>query len=299
MKSRIQLVKVLRDVALTGDPLDPDLAVVRRILLTTKSFDLFRYLAGPPVSEDDIYTLAVQRPVRVKKAEIAADDDIARRLYQLIILLHDRRRFPWFPVLEAAEDDPNILSLVQPARLPTRTEIRNALRSTAVLHAAQALATERRSYGREVERKLRDKLTAIGLKKVPARDKGKISDADAVPAPGTFYGECTFYGRRVDLLIGLPKRYVIAVESKDSSSAVNSVKRLSNDTGAKARIWEKGYGQNATSVALISGVYHPDTLRKAQETGLKLVWAHRMGEFVDWVRERCGIPLVLPAPSVQ
>jgi hypothetical protein len=97
------------------------------------------------------------------------------------------------------------------------------------------------------------------------------------------YGECSVYGRKTDLLIGLPDKRLVAVEAKDSSSVVNSVKRVLNDTAAKARHWDGHAGKMLIPVALLSGVFGVANLRDAQASGLFLVFSHDLQSFADWL----------------
>ena len=145
------------------------------------------------------------------------------------------------------------------------------------------MQTERRAYGRAVERALRDRLQAMGYVRATAPNKGKITAPIHMPAALTFYGECSIHGRRTDLLIGLPDGRAIAVEAKDSSSVVNSVKRVLNDTAAKAEHWHAKFGEMLIPVALLSGVFGTDSLRTAQAKGLYLVFAHDLDSFVAWL----------------
>src|SRR3546814_20659377 len=66
---------------------------------------------------------------------------------------------------------------------------------------------------------------------------GRIVAPNQHPAPRTFYPECSLRARKTDLLIGLSDGRAVAVEAKDSASVLNSVKRVLNDTAAKARYW--------------------------------------------------------------
>ena len=103
------------------------------------------------------------------------------------------------------------------------------------LHAAQSLQTERRGHGKIVERRLETRLSELGFVKVsgqqPKRTRKGAASVQALPAypakgritqpshhPGYphFYGECTVYGRKVDLFIALATGRMIALEAKDS-----------------------------------------------------------------------------------
>jgi hypothetical protein len=94
------------------------------------------------------------------------------------------------------------------------------------------------------------------------------------------------YGRKVDLFIALRTGRMIALEAKDSSSALNSTKRLLNDTAAKAKHYSVAAGKNIISVALLSGVFKASDLIEAQNAGLYLVWAHDLDGFIDWIKSQ-------------
>lgn len=285
--ARRDCADLLRALATLGeDPTRPRLTELRRLLFDPRLFAALRYLTAPPVSEDDLYTLTAARPGRLTRAVLGRDDELTRRLFHLILAMADHSRFPWLPKSRIAPGGGLIVET--PGRPPRRSELRRALIATAPLQAAQSLATERRGFGREVEGWLRRALEEAGFVAERPPNGGHIDNAGLAPGPRRFYGECMFFGRRADLLIGLPGAFIVAVESKDSNSAANSVKRLANDTGAKARTWRDGYGANLCSVALINGVFALSTLRQAQAAGVRLAWAHRIPEFVGWLAAQAG-----------
>ena len=170
------------------------------------------------------------------------------------------------------------------------------------MHASQALQTERRGHGKVVEQRLELRLVEVGFVKIsgqkkkapneetstptlpPFPPKGKITQPSHHPVYPHFYGECTVYGRKVDLFIALATGRMIALEAKDSSSALNSTKRLLNDTAAKAKQYTVEAGKNIISVALLSGVFKLSDLQAAQKAGLFLVWAHDIDGFVEWIK---------------
>src|SRR3546814_18170430 len=71
--------------------------------------------------------------------------------------------------------------------------------------------------------------------------------------------------RKTDLLIGLSDGRAVAVEAKDSDSVLNSVKRVLNDTAAKARYWDSQCGKTVVTVALRSGAFGVDNLKSRSE----------------------------------
>lgn len=271
--------------ALAGiDPGSPDIASVRAVLLDSELFDALRYVAGPPVSEDDLGVLVTRGVSGISRTGLATDDKLPGTVLALICRLADPFRFPW----------------IASRRKPSGREMRRAIEATTGLHAVQSLQTERRGYGKQVERRLQVRLSELGFVKITGRNvrsgdsvpfpvyppRGRITQPSHHPVFPHFYGECTVYGRKVDLFIALLTGRMIALEAKDSSSALNSTKRLLNDTAAKAKHYRDAGGRNIISAALLSGVFKLADLKAAQEAGLYLVWAHAMDDFVDWIRSQ-------------
>jgi hypothetical protein len=208
----VRLFKALNGI----DPNNPDPQIVRALLLEDDLFDALRYVAGPPVSKDDLGVLVTRDIKGFSKTSLRTKDELPGQVLQLICRLADPYRFPWVA-----------------DRRPVRShELRTAIRSTMTLHAAQTLATERRGYGKLVEKRLETRLIELAFTKAKAPNQAKISAPMHYPKYPQFYGECTVHGRKVDLFIALPDGRMIAVEAKDSSSGLNSVKRILNDTAA-------------------------------------------------------------------
>jgi hypothetical protein len=255
--------------ALSGvDPNKPDAATVRQILLDDELLAALRYVAGPPVSEDDLGVLVTRDIKGLSKSGLRQDPDLPGKVLQLICQLADPYRFPW----------------LADRRRPSSHELRTAIRSTMTLHAAQTLATERRGHGKVVEKRLETRLVDLGFAKAKSPNKAKINAPVHYPSYPSFYGECTVHGRKVDLFIALPDGRMIAVEAKDSSSGLNSVKRILNDTAAKARHFTSHAGKNIITVGLLSGVFKVDSLKAAQNADLYLVWSHDLDGFVEWIK---------------
>lgn len=280
---RKALVRLFRKLSAV-DNRNPSAALVREVIADEEMFAALRYVAGPPVSEDDLGVLVTRSVIGIAQRALAEDDALPVAVLRLICKMSDPFRFPWIPA----------------GRPPTPRELREAIATTSALHASQALQTERRGYGRAVEQSLVTRLEAMGYGKVTGgRGKpklkagqplppayppnGKVTQPSHHPAFPHFYGECTVYGRKVDLFIALKSGVMIALEAKDSSSALNSTKRLLNDTAAKAKHYQVAAGKNVISVALLSGVFKVADLAQAQAAGLYLVWAHDLDEFVAWI----------------
>jgi hypothetical protein len=225
--------------------------------------EALRYLAGPPISKDDLETVAeaVLTPSRLKN-----NPAMARSIVEVIRNGLDRRRFPW--VIEARE--------------PTEAERSAAVLASAALLATRRLETNRRNNEKQrQELEVQDALARAGWTKVPTRTIHVLSGA---PRPGEFCAESMLGKRKADLIVGLWDGRVMPIECKVSNSATNSVKRLNNDAAAKAEAWRIDFG--ATQVvpsAVLSGVYKLHNLVDAQSRGLRIFWAHDIERLVAWV----------------
>jgi hypothetical protein len=254
-------------VLVAVDPISPDPKTIRTILFDRALRSALRYVAGPPVSDDDLSVLVTRSTAKLTHTKLKADDELAGAVLKLICSMSDPIRFPW----------------IDNKREPTRHELKHAIRATAAMHAAQTLQTARRGYGREVEKVLENRLLSLNFEKVATPNKAMITAPSHWPAKRTFYGECSVYGRKADLVIGLTDGRFVAVEAKDSSSALNSIKRVLNDTAAKAKHWHDKAGEEIIPVALLSGVFNVESLKSAQESKLYLVWTHELNSFVEWL----------------
>jgi hypothetical protein len=193
---------------------------------------------------------------------------MVERLMQVVINTVDRRRFPWL----AEEREPN------------EAERNAATLASACLWAYQRLQADRRNAGKEkLEGRTEQCLKDIGFEKQEKRKINLLSDA---PEAGAFFLETACAGRQADFVVGLWDGRTMMIECKDSNSFVNSIKRLNNDTAAKADFWLDNFGHRGiVPVAIISGVFELKALTRAQETGLSLFWGHDMESFKNWIEK--------------
>jgi hypothetical protein len=235
-----------------------------QFLCDPKLFAAFRYLAGPPISNDDLKTVAEVRSLNA--SQIRKNPEIAGRIVGVIRTAMDRRRFPW----------------VREDRKPTEVETNAAVLASAALMAAQRVGTDRRNKGKKAQEGLVDAaLTGAGLIKAAKRRVATITDA---PEPGHFCGESYLGGRKADFLVRLWDKRIMPIECKVSNSAINSVKRLNNDAAAKAEAWLEDFGvRQVVPVAVLGGVYKLRNLDEAQHRGLALFWAHDLKSLTDWI----------------
>jgi hypothetical protein len=182
--------------------------------------DAFRYLAAPPISDDDLKVLA-EAP-SLTKGQLRKRPEHVRRLVETVRLVLDRRRFAW--VVENRE--------------PTEAERGAAIMASAALMAASHVQTKRRTTGKaQQEARVKQTLTDLGLKKVAAR---LIPNVSFAPAPGEFCPESVLgepkAGRKADIVLRLWDHRLMPIECKVSNSSLNSVKRLNNDAAVKAKV---------------------------------------------------------------
>jgi hypothetical protein len=235
-----------------------------RFLTDPKLFGAFRYLAGPPISDDDLKTVAEVQSLNA--SQLRNDPEAVQRIIDVVRMGMDRRRFPW--VLEERD--------------PTESEKKAAVLASAALMAAQRVGTDRRSKGKRAqEGMVSGVLTGAGLVEVANRKVSTLTDA---PEPGQFCGESYLGIRKADFLVRLWDHRIMPIECKVSNSATNSVKRLNNDAAAKAEAWIKDFGRRqVVPAAVLSGVYKLHNLQDAQERGLAIFWAHDLKALTDWI----------------
>lgn len=233
------------------------------VLTAPKLLEAFRYLAGPPISDDDLKVVA---EAKLSRQQIRKDPAMVERIKQVVLDGLDRRRFPW--VIDNRE--------------PTETEREASVIASAALIATRRLETSRRGDGkREQESAVHAALRELGFQQVPPRRVSRLSDA---PGPGQFCPESELGNRKADVLVGLWDRRVMPIECKVSNSATNSVKRLNNDAAVKAETWRHDFGQNqVVPTAVLGGVYKLHNLLDAQRRGLSLFWEHDLASLVHWI----------------
>ncbi len=238
------------------------------ILTDPQLFEAFRYLAGPPISLDDLKVLANVESLSAKT--LNADPKMVARLVETVQLGLDRRRFPW----------------VTEGREPNEAEKAAAILASAALVATQRAATGRRNESKaEQERRVEEMLLSDPDKmtKVPTRSIRTLAEG---PAPGEFCRESMLGTRKADVVVGLWDQRLMPIECKVSNSSTNSIKRLNNDAAIKAEVWRKDFGEkNVVPTAVMSGVYKLKHLIDAQKRGLTLFWAHDLGKLKAWIGE--------------
>jgi XamI-like restriction endonuclease len=224
-----------------------------------------RYLAGPPISADDLKTLVDD--ASLTPSRLRADPDMAKRIIAVVLLGVDRGRFPWL-----SED-----------REPTEVERQAAVIGTAALLAQRSVMTGRANESKdEQEKAVRDRLVAASFTEVARHTINNMSEA---PEIGTFCGESQFGSRKADIVARLYDGRIMPIEAKVSNSSTNSVKRLNNDAAVKARQWTQEFGtSNVVPAAVLGGVFKTNNLRSAQDNDhLTIFWAHNLEALVQFI----------------
>lgn len=254
-----ELVKRLP--ALANDPFDP--AVVGDVVRDDDTRTAFRYLAAPPISEDDLKTLAESTLSATTLQTTPAE---ATRVRDIVLQVIDPHRFPW----------------IAESRDPTDDEQLRAVVASAALVATRKVETARRSDARKAqENAVKVLLNGIGFQEVASRD---IPILDTAPAPREFCAESKLGETRADLVVRLDDGRVVPIECKASNSAVNSFKRINHEAAGKARTWLAAFGnRQLVPMAVISGVFKAANLETAQSEGLAIVWSHRLDDLAEFI----------------
>jgi len=229
--------------------------------------DELRYLAGPPISADDLRVLA---ETTLAPGVLARDADAGKRVIDTILQALDSRRLPW----------------IAEGRPPTDTEKVAAIMASAAMLTKQRVQTDRANEGKDTqEAAVKAYLTGLGFTEAPTRPIHTLADA---PPPGQFCAEAPVGSRKADVSVRLPDGRLLPIECKVSNSSTNSVKRLNNDAARKATTWLVEFGtQQIVPAAVLSGVFKVKNLKQAQDGNLTLFWAHKLGPlgaFIDATR---------------
>ncbi len=239
-------------------------AVAVEVLTGPQLLKVFRYLAGPPISEDDLKNLSEVKSLSPSRLRENAGD--IQRMIDVVRLILDRRRFAW--VVEQRE--------------PAEAERSAAVMASAALLAYSRTQTLRRTSGKEIqEQMVKDKLVECGFLEVRPR---AISNVTMGPKAGEFCGESVLGDRKADFVVRLRDQRLLPIECKVSNSSLNSVKRLNNDAAVKAGSWRTDFGlRQVVPTAVLGGVYDLRNLEDAQNRGLMLIWSHNLSSLIEWI----------------
>lgn len=226
----------------------------------------FRYLGAPPISTDDLETLA---EVRFAAAAFDAGGATADRLLDVMRAIVDPRRFPW----------------LDERRPASATEHEAARLATAALMASQRVQALRRGDEKAaVEGAVKGLLVGMGWRPAEQRPAQGIQRLlmDS-PPPRSFLTQCNLGADNADLIVRLDDDRLLAIECKGSNSEINSRKRLNKEAAQNARAWTGRFGSQIVAAVALQGVFKARYLEEAQDTPMAIYWSHRLEDLKDFV----------------
>jgi Holliday junction resolvase len=225
-----------------------------------ESWTVMRYLAGPPISKDDLETLSNGRKITAKT--IRASRATAMALSKLLDRWLDRSRFSW----------------ITEKRNPTKAELNAAIKATAFAIAVQRTQTGRRKLEKSsLEGGITELLNGMGFKRVATLQTGMATMRDA-PKAGTYFSACNIGKHNADFVIGLMDGRVLAIECKASNSELNSRKRVSKEAERDVAHWAETFGKQVIAAIVLRGVFAPSMIQEAEAVGLSVFWEHRLND---------------------
>jgi hypothetical protein len=229
-----------------------------------------RFVAIPFISDDDLDSLTGASlkgwmKQKTERGRRPSEEDFAAAA-EVITQQVDPYRAPWI-----AKD-----------HAPTKAEVEGFLTASITLRLNSQLSSLRRSEAAtRQEQAVRDALAAAGYSAFKTTRK-TLTDPQTEMPEGTYSPTARLLaGASVDVPIRLKAAHptglaFIALEAKDTNSAVNSRKRLI-EVMDKATAWNNaGLPYEFRTGAVLSGVLPLRRLVEAQDRGVWLFWEHRL-----------------------
>lgn len=245
------------------------LALLGEFWRTDEGRTAFRYLGAPPISDDDLKTLA---EATLGPRALEGNADGARRLIEVIRVIADPRRFPW----------------LGKRRSPSAREIEAARLASTVLMASQRVQTLRRGDEKSaIEGGVRGLLIGLGWKLAPSRPiRGIQKLLTDSPPPRTFQTQINLGPDNADVVVRLDDARLLAIECKGSNSEINSRKRLNKEAAQNARVWVERFGSEQVVPAVaLQGVFSARYVTEAQDTPMVIFWAHRLDDLAAFLSD--------------
>lgn len=244
-------------LAVTGNLLEPNGDVFRA---HPTLFQVLRNFCGPPISEEDLWTL-VGGP-KFKRVPPAYADETA----DVIALVIDTVRFPW----------------IKENRNPRPAELEAAILATTTLLAARVMATNRRgSASVRQETAVANVLEECGFRLVESRTAIVVLDH---LERGCFSRERKVADAKCDVPVRLRDGRLLALECKVSNGPKNSWKRVNREVGGKAETWRQYFGTQIVTAIVLAGVYDLACLKTAQDSqNVTLFWEHDLAPLAEFV----------------
>lgn len=222
-------------------------------------WEVFRYICGPPISQEDLWTL-VEGP-KFKRVPPLFADATAKAIRDVI----DPVRFPW----------------VAAGRAPSPEERSAAILATTVLWSAQTLGTSRRGAASlRQETATAEALAEAGFGLDPNRNALNVLDE---LKRGTYSRERKVAGAKCDVPARLNDGRLLAIECKVSNGPKNGWKRVIREVGGKSDGWRQSFGVQVLTSVVLAGVFDLSCLRNAQDNGVILFWEHNLSPLADFV----------------
>lgn len=226
----------------------------------------FRYLGAPPISMDDLETLAEAKFT----AAAGASSEAADRLLSVLRAILDPRRFPW----------------VAEQRKATASERKAAVIATTSLVASQRLQTLRRGDEKSmIEGAVGGLLIGMGWTAAAKPARGIQNLLNDSPPARTFLKQCNLATDNADVVIRLDDGRLLAIECKGSNSSINSRKRLNKEAVQNARAWLTRFGDQVVPAVALQGVFSERYVLEAQGTPMLIFWSHRLEDIQRFVEQ--------------
>lgn len=218
-----------------------------------------RYVCGPPISQEDLWTLVGGPKFR------AVPPALAEQTAEAIRTVIDPVRFPW----------------VAERRPPTLVERESAITATALLWAAQQIGTDRRGEASTRQEALTaSALSEAGLTLDASRAQIRFLDD---MSRGSYSRERPVAGAKCDVPARLLDGRLLALECKVSNGPKNGWKRVNREVGGKAETWRQHFGVQVLTGVVLAGVFDLSCLRTAQESGVVIFWEHDLSPLRQFV----------------
>lgn len=246
-----------------------------------------RYLAYPPISNDDLEATAeissftrktIEAKADPKDPDYQPDPNAAKRVMETIRDALDPVRWGWLtdPASFAGANDPAAVAAGKAY----------GLKSTALMLASSKTQASRRSTEKsELESQVHDILIAAGFVELPKKSIKNSSQLHGALQPGQFMKECNVVSENADFVICLKDGRFLFIECKASNSEINSRKRLNKEATKNIKVWQEKIGSSIVGSCSIRGIFKPEYVLEAQRQGVYIFWAHKLEVLAKFLRE--------------
>jgi XamI restriction endonuclease. len=225
-------------------------------------FQVLRYFCGPPISEEDLWTL-----VGGPKFKRKVPPNFAEETAAVLSLLVDPVRFPW----------------VEEKRPPLDVERESAVLATTVLVGARLLGTKRRgSASSRQEALVGSVLQAAGFQ---FDDRSQSIVVLDTLERGRYSRERVVANAKCDVPVRLRDGRLLAVECKVSNGPKNGWKRVVREVGGKADGWRGNFGEQVVTAVVLAGTFDVSCLQQAQDKNVVILWEHDLQPLTSFLVE--------------